>query len=101
MNTLLAYLRWLWWWLAYAFVPQPNDFVKYIERGMRTRPPWWKFKPYAYHNDDGRQWEVRLENEQSYTETGSISAEIHRSQETGRIVGFTVWDETLKPPAAI
>ena len=93
---MFAYLRWIWWTLVYAFAPPADDLETFLQRGERTKPSWWKFRPCVHHNEDGHQWEVWFEDEQSYTERGLIQAEIHRDVETHRIVGLTVWDESLK-----
>lgn len=102
--TLTRFVRWLFWKAYYLPQPRPRDLGAYLIRGTRTRWPWKKFHPNVWHNDDGNMWEVWLADEQSYTVSGqSMPVELHISMETGRVMGFNVWDETLlqmkRPPA--
>ena len=94
----MRYLTWLMWTFAYLFRPKPTELVAYLTRSERTRPPWWKFKPSLYHNDAGKQWEIWFDNESCYSQTSVISVTAHVGMESGEIVGFTIWDETLKKP---
>jgi len=72
-----------------------------MQRSIRTWPPWRKFRPGVWHNDEGKEWHIFLSGEQAYTERRTIEVDAHICEETGRIVGFDVWDSTLavdKPP---
>ncbi len=93
---MLKYLKWLGWVLYYIPQPRLKDLGTYITRMLRMRPPWWKFKPCMWHNDDGKQWEIYFEEEQSFTQQENLRIDVHRGFETNRIVGLTIWDEKLK-----
>jgi len=89
--------KWFFWTLAYLVRPRPRDLDGLIRKGIRTRKPWWTFKAHLFHNADGRQWQIYLTDEQSYTRRGGIEADLHIGMDTGDIVGLTIWDGTLVP----
>ena len=93
---LRKFTVWLFWWLYYACRPAPRDLFPRLDRAMRTRPPWWKFRPCVWHNDDGDHWHVMLTDERAYTKSRTIKLDCHIGMESGNIVGFNVWDETLE-----
>lgn len=89
-------MRWLFWRVVYLFRPQPKELLPYLLRGERLRPPWWKFEPYVWHNPDGMMWHVYLADERSYTRPDqTLRVELHIGEESGRVVGFNVFDESL------
>lgn len=92
----MKYIKWGFWTLIYLFRPIPQELGSYLQKGERTRAPWWRFKPCIYHNDDGKQWEIWLEHEQGYVEKKTIPVEVCIGMDSGRIVGITIFDETLK-----
>ena len=90
------YLKWLFWTAAYAVRRRPKDIPSFLIMASRTQLPWWTFRPYAYHNEDGNMWHVCLTGEQTYTKPRQmLEVDLHISEEDGTIVGFDVWDETL------
>lgn len=93
---LLKFVTWLFWRVCYAFRPTPRSFEGYLLRGMRTWWPWKKFRPSVWHNDDGKEWEIYLTDERSHTVRRTIAVDCHIGMESGDIVGFDVWDETLR-----
>jgi hypothetical protein len=58
--------------------------------------PWKKFRPSVWHNDDGDQWEIYLADERSFTRPQTIQVDCQIGMESGNIVGFVVYDETLR-----
>ncbi len=96
MKTISAYLRWIFWTGAYACRAKPGDLAGYLLRSKRTRPPRWKFRPSLFHNENGKQWEIRFDDESSYSRREVLQVEVQRGMETGRIVGLTIWDEKLR-----
>ncbi len=92
-------LKYLFWVAYYLLQPRPKDLAACMKRDQRTRSPWQKFKPYIYHNNGGKFWEIRLANDQSYTITcKTLDVELHISEKTGKVVGFDVTDRSLKRP---
>ena len=63
---------------------------------MRTQWPWRNFRPSVWHNDDGGMWHIYLTGERSFTEPRTINVDCHIGMESGNIIGFNVWDETLR-----
>jgi len=56
----------------------------------------WKLQPSVWHNLDSNMWHVYFENERSYTVSRrTLSVELHIGQESGKIVGLNIFDETL------
>lgn len=98
MRTAIKYLTWSFWCCYYAVTPRPKDFGDYIDSLMRRRVPWWKFKPYIYHNSHGKQWEIGWSEDRHYVKTLTIQVEAHIDIDTNAIVGLTLFDEILKPP---
>jgi len=97
----MKYMRWAFWRVVYLFLRKPRDLTDWLTKSERIRPPWWQFRPNVWHNDDGRMWHVWLDNESAYTKSEQdLRVELHVGQETGRIVGFNVWDENLRPAQA-
>ncbi len=94
MKKLLKYLFWVSY---YCFLPTPRSLEGYLIRGMRKRWPWKKFKPCVYHNDDGGFWQIWLSNDRGYTSADKalVGVDLHFSMETGKVVGFNVYDERL------
>jgi hypothetical protein len=92
----MRWLRWLFWSSIYAFQPTPKGLLSYLRRGMRCRPPWWKFKPHIFRNEDGKMWQVFLTDEASFTiPRQRLPVEIHMGMDSNQIVGFNVFDEHL------
>ena len=91
------FLVWLFWIVVYLCRPRPRDFGAFMVRIERTWPPWWKFRPSVWHNDDGGLWEVYLTEESSYVEDRTFHLTCHIGQKTRRITGFIVYDEELEP----
>lgn len=92
---LAKLICWGFWVAAYSFY-QPRDFDGFMKMSLRTMYPYRKFTPYLFHNKAGNQWEIYLEDDADYSETGVLKCTLHRSQEDDRIVGITVLDEMLK-----
>ena len=93
---MIRFLRWLGWSAWYLVRRRPRDFDGYLRAAMRCRPPWWKFRPNVYHNQDGCMWQVYLVDEQSYTERRTLTLDVMVGMETGRITGLDLWDEQLE-----
>ena len=93
-------LRWLFWNAVYLVRPRPRTLVGMLDKSMRTTWPWRRFHPAVWHNDDGKQWEIILEHESSYSREIDLPVWAHFAQpENGgppRIVGMTIWDERLR-----
>lgn len=100
-SGMRKFVTWLWWRAHYICRPTPKSLEGYLLRGMRTRWPWRKFRPSVWRNDDGRQWHVYLADEQSFTERRHIVLECAIGMESGDIVGFIVWDSTLRERTAL
>lgn len=97
----MKWFAWIFWTAAYAFRKTPADFQAHLLKGIRLRAPWWKFKPFVFRNEDGKQWEAWWGDEPSYAEIicggKNFRGEVHRSQTTNKIVGITVYDERPLP----
>lgn len=109
MNIVTAIqdlFRWAFWntWylprvLSWKFGGrQKLDLADVLITLHRTRRPWIRFKPYVYRNEAGKLWEIGIANESDYAELMMIPVDAMRSQETGEIVGFHVYDEVLREP---
>lgn len=96
---MLKLLRWAFWNAVYGVRPRPYWLKDWITRHQRTAWPWRKFKPYVFHNDAGRQWDICLRPEPAYTTRATLQVECDFDQETGVVTGFTVWDEVLNRAA--
>ena len=92
------YIQWLYWKTVYLFLPIPKEIKPFVLMIFRTRAPWWKFKPHVFRNPDSYyQWQVFLENDADYVKPRqSLIVDLHISQETGRIIGFSFWDSDLE-----
>lgn len=88
---------WFFWIVVYAFRPKPRDLQPFLIRGKRRRLPWWKFRPYVWHDEHRRRWGVWFDDDEGYTEVSDLKGvEIHRSMETHQIVGLTIPERVLK-----
>ena len=97
MKRFAIWLFWRVWYLGRMQPrPGPKSLEKLFVRQDRTRWPWWKFKPHLRHNGDGSQWEIWFAEDRCYSERTTIEATVHRSDDTGEIVGLTIYDETLR-----
>jgi len=92
-------MKWIFWRLAYLF-RSPVSLADYLLKVDRCWNPWRKFRPCVRHNDDGDEWTVYFTDERSYVERMQFNVECHIGCETGDIVGFNVWDKTLKKSEA-
>ena len=99
-ESIKAFTRWAFWRAWYFFANsrggRPAEFLVWLKQSDRKRWPWWTFKPCLRHNDDGNMWHVYFSDEDSYTARHTLPLDVHISRETGKIVGFNVWDETLQ-----
>lgn len=96
MTTAMKYMRWLAWSAYYLFIPESKDFGWYMQKIIRTRKPWKKFRPNLFHSDAGRQWQIWFSDEMSYTVSGlTLKVDAMISEETGQVVGLDIWDESL------
>lgn len=93
---MMKLLAWLLWRTYYIFRPAPRSLEDYLTRSMRTRWPWWTFQSSVWHNDDGGMWEVCFTDERSFSTRRTMKVDCHIGFESGDIVGFNVWDETLR-----
>lgn len=94
MKRITKFILWLFWNIVYAFKKHSTDFgdgMVMIERCVWPRT----FKPYVRHNDDGNMWHVYFTDERDYVQRQPIDVEVHIGEESGDIVGLTIWDETL------
>ena len=89
---------WLFWRAVYLFDFRRLGLKQWIVMAQRTKSPWWKWQPNASHNEHGKMWHVWLDDEPAYTEARrTITVDVHVGLDSGRIVGFDVWDEDLNP----
>ena len=93
---VIKLIPWAFWNVVYLIKREPKSLDQLILKIQRTRYPFWKFKPYMYHNDAGKQWEIYFENDADHVRTMTIPVEAHIGRESGKIIGITIWDETLK-----
>ncbi len=99
MSRLLKYI---FWKLRYLFSGPDNDLAACMNRLDRTKWPWRKFRPGAWHNDDGYNWEVWLDDEQSYTASNvPLVVDVQYGMETGKVVGVKIRDCVLRKAAEI
>lgn len=90
-------LSWLFWRTAYSVRRRPTTIKAMCVRAFRCRSPWWRFRPMVLRNNGGRMWQVYFTDEPSYTDTQrKLSVVCHIGQESGDIIGFSVFDEALK-----
>lgn len=93
----MLYLKWAYWMAYYYFLP-PKDFQGLMRQIIRTRTPWWKFKPGLMHNDDGGFWEIFFEDEMPCTWNETIEVRAMRAHDSdNRIVGLQISDSQLRP----
>ncbi len=93
---MLKFTVWVFWKMYYLFRFRPSHLEAYLQRGLRTRWPWKKFRPAVWHNDEGKEWHVYFTDEVSYIKTRDIRVDCQIGMVSGNIVGFDVWDETLR-----
>lgn len=94
---MTRFLLYLFWNLLYLPQRRPRDFTAYIERSIRTRWPWRKFRPNIWHNDDGGFWEIYFSNERAHSAAGvRIPVDIQYCVDTGKVTGLIVYDSDLK-----
>ena len=96
----MTYIRWIFWTLYYAVSWRRDNSLEWaINRAMRTRRPWWKFKPCVWHNEYG-WWDVYLSEDDHYVSREVLDVEVFRDFETKHIVGIRLYDSQLKtqPP---
>ncbi len=95
-SCIAKFLIWVFWKLYYlVWRDKHNDLDQLLIRLQREQWPWWKFRPFLMHNDDGGYWEIYFKNDQTYTTYLTIHVAAHISNETGQIVGFDVGDRAL------
>jgi hypothetical protein len=89
---LLKHIRSLLWRLYYKIFPVKHleEVVKHYDR---TTSPYWKFKPFVYHNKDGKFWEILFKDTDYYASTEKIDCVVYREDETLRIVGIKIKDK--------
>ena len=93
---MTSYIRWAFWSVVYLFRIKPKDLDDWMLRTERTWKPWFKFKPHVWHNDNGKLWEIHLDNERNYSKTVNITLDVEVGLETGKIVGFRIYDSQLQ-----
>lgn len=86
---------WLFWTVVYWFRPRPKTIEAFLIKSVRTWWPWWTFKPHVFRNEDGKQWEVYLDEEPHYTEMRTIRLPVMIG-ESGKLVGVKLWDGILE-----
>lgn len=94
------FLAWLFWRTFYLGRVQSRrkPLEVWFRRLDRTRWPWQKFKPHVWYNDDGNQWHVYFTDERCYVESRELRVKAYIGDDTGDIVGLTIYDETLRKP---
>lgn len=90
MRKILSVPRWLFWNAYYAVCRRPRDLGAWLKEYERCSSPWWKFKPCAWYNEDGKEWEILFENESNYVRRGTIACDLLISQDTGKVVGLDI-----------
>jgi len=91
----MIYIRWAFWKIYYFFQPEPKDFHTLINKGIRTRPPWWKFEPNVWYNESGKMWHIWFNDDMCYSEFREMKVDVSISRKTGKIVGLVVYDWQL------
>jgi hypothetical protein len=92
---VMAYLQWIFWKVWYFLRPVENDLGAVMTWAMRTRKPWFKFRPNVYRNEEGRSWTVVLDDVSYYCQLGTLRCDLLIEQGSNRIVGFDIWDSEL------
>jgi len=99
---MTRFLKYVFWILRYLFAGPDKDLAACLNRLDRTRWPWRKFSPNVWRNDDGRFWQVCLDDEESYTATDvPLVVNIQYGMETGKVVGMKIRDCVLRKAAEI
>ena len=93
---MIRFIVWMFWCFYYVCLPPSRDFKKYLLLCERTHPPWRKFQPNVYRNDDGNRWQIYLSDEPWYSEKRSIEVYCFIGIDSGDIIGFDIYDEILK-----
>lgn len=99
-------IKFAWWniyylpWKFRGYYPRKID-ERFFLMVSRTSWPWRTFKPYVWHNEDGKRWHVHFEADSDRVVHLRLPVNAHVSQETGMIVGLTIRDETLKQEQVI
>lgn len=93
----MSYVRWFLWTLWYLPQPKPREFQAIMRRMIRLHRPWWKFRPYVWHSDDGNQWEVCFSGDNDYCIGHEmLKVRVSVSRDTGQVVSLRIYDEELK-----
>jgi hypothetical protein len=91
----VKWLRWILWSLYYAVQRRPVEFDDYMQQATRTWPPWRKFRPGMWHNDDSGMWHIYFTDEAAYSiPCQQLEVELHIG-ESGEVVGINIWDACL------
>lgn len=98
---MINYLKWIYWNIYYLFQFESKFTLKdWCDKLTRTRSPHWKYKPFMFHNEHGKQWEINLprkEDDGSFNHNKNIwiyaNVEVDKDDD---IVAITIYDETLK-----
>lgn len=83
----MNYVRWILWKAFYAISGTSTNLDDFIKELERTRPPWWKFRPGMFHNDEGRCWEIAFGDESYFSQHGIVKCELLIGRESGQVVG--------------
>ena len=94
---MTRFFKWLFWTVVYCFRRRPTDLGKWLLKTERCHALWWKFRPSAWHNDDGKYWEICFTDERDFVEwpPRTLDVKCHIGEKSGNIVGLTIRDETL------
>lgn len=96
---MTRFLLYLFWNLFYLPQRRPRGLMAHVERGIRTRWPWRKFRPTVWHSDDGSFWEICFGGERAYTITGvriPVNVNVQYSVDTGKVTGLKIYDSDLE-----
>ena len=97
MPTVLRYGKWAFWNLAYLVYRPENTMHGWVTKAIRTRKPWWKFRPCVYRNADGKEWEITLGDERCCTHIRQkIELDVGVGFDSGKIVSLDIPDESLR-----
>lgn len=91
----MKYIKFILWNIYYLFVPKSDNIVLWLRRDLRCRFPR-KFKPCLWHNEEGKQWEIVFTQESPVSQQMRLQVTADIGQDSGNIVGLTIWDETLR-----
>lgn len=96
IYKLMRYVKWAFWSVYYRTIPYPKSVEQIILRHVRTTSPWYKFSPYVRHDNDWNAWQIYLSDESYYVKPSqSIKVNVHISFDSGKIIGFSIYDESL------